>query len=58
MKIKANTLFAKEGSNPEEVYFLLQGCVLRSSEHEQKKGLEPYYLIEGAMFGERDMLLD
>ena len=31
MRIKSGTVFAQEGANPDEVYFLLSGCVLRSS---------------------------
>jgi CRP-like cAMP-binding protein len=58
MRIKEGTVFAQEGSNPDEVYFLLVGCVLRSSKDEEAQGLKPHYLIEGAMFGEKDMMLN
>jgi CRP-like cAMP-binding protein len=49
MRIKNGTIFAKEGTSPQEVFFLLKGCVLCEKQ-------EKYYL-EGTMFGEADIIL-
>jgi len=52
MRIKSGTVLSNEGGQPLEVYFLLTGCVrLKSS-----TDLLPHYFIEGAMFGEKDIL--
>jgi len=48
MRIKAGTVFAKEGMRPQEVFFLLKGEVLC-----EKSGK---YFKEGTMFGETDII--
>ena len=49
MRIKNGTVFAKEGSRPQEVFFLLKGCVFCEK---QKK-----YYLEGTIFGEVEVVL-
>jgi len=56
MRIKQGTVLLNEGCQPYEVYFLLTGCILKESSVHQQLGLKPHYFIEGAMFGERDIL--
>jgi CRP-like cAMP-binding protein len=48
MRIKAGTVFAKEGTRPQEVFFLLKGCV-----ECEKQGK---FYMEGTMFGETDII--
>jgi CRP-like cAMP-binding protein len=49
MSIKNGSLFAKEGMNANEVYFLLQGCV--ECENQKK------YYLPGTVFGETDVVM-
>jgi len=49
MRIKNGTVFAKEGTYPQEVFFLLKGCV-QCERHEK-------YYLEGTIFGETDIIL-
>lgn len=49
MRIKNGTIFAKEGQAPQEVYFLLKGCVLCVKQNK--------YYLEGTIFGEVEILL-
>ena len=55
LKVKAGTLLLEIGCQPNEVYFLVNGCILIESEQKQ---LQPHYFIEGAVFGEKDILQD
>jgi CRP-like cAMP-binding protein len=48
MRIKAGTVFSKEGTRPQEVFFLLKGYV-----ECQKQGK---YFSEGTIFGETDII--
>jgi len=56
MRIRKGTKFIEEDQQPEEVFFLLTGAVLRQSKEEEKYNIKPTYLIEGSVFGEVDML--
>lgn len=58
MRVQVNTNFALEGTKCEEVYFLLTGCVRKTSEREKELGIAPQFFIEGAIFGERDVILN
>lgn len=49
MRIKGGTVFAKEGTRPQEVFFLLKGCVQC-----EKQGK---FYLEGTIFGETDIIL-
>lgn len=49
MSIKAGTIFAREGTSAQEVFFLLKGCVECLS---QRK-----FFLEGTVFGESDVML-
>eukprot|EP00347_Sterkiella_histriomuscorum_P012789 403367218 len=49
MRIKNGTIFAKEGQCPQEVFFLLKGCILCQKQNK--------YYLEGAIFGEVEILL-
>lgn len=49
MRIKNGTVFAKEGASPQEVFFLLKGCVLCEKQ-------EKFY-FEGTVFGETDIIM-
>jgi CRP-like cAMP-binding protein len=49
MSIKNGSIFAKEGMNANEVYFLLSGCV--ECENQKK------YYLPGTVFGETDVVL-
>ena len=56
MRIRQGTVLLQEGSQPNEVFFLLHGCILKESRALQELGRKPSYFIEGAMFGEKDIL--
>ena len=56
MHIHSQTCFAIEGEPPEDVYFLLTGCILKESSLEKQLGMRNTYLIEGSMFGETDVM--
>ena len=56
MRIIANTCFCEEGQLPKEVYFLLQGSVMKGSKLNKVVGAQNSYLIEGSIFGETDLL--
>ena len=56
MHIASQTCFAIEGEIPQEVYFLLTGCILKESNLEKKLGMKNTYLIEGSIFGETDVM--
>ena len=58
MRIREGTCLARENSAPNEVYFLLAGCIMRESEEEKKRGIKNTYLIEGSIFGECDVLVN
>lgn len=55
MKVKSGTVLLEIGCQPNEVYFLVNGCILIEPEHKQ---LQSHYFIEGAVFGEKDILQD
>ncbi len=55
LKIKSGTVLLEIGCQPNEVYFLVNGCILIEPEHKQ---LQSHYFIEGAVFGEKDILQD
>jgi CRP-like cAMP-binding protein len=58
--LKQGTIIIKEGSIALEIYFLLRGCVKRSTyfkDVEQDTPI-PHYLIEGTIFGEQDMIFN
>ena len=56
MHIKFGTVLSNEDQAPQEVYFLVKGCVLKESSEEKNLGIAPHFFIEGAMFGEKDVL--
>lgn len=56
MHIHSQTTFAKEGDLPQEVYFLLTGCILKESSLSKQLGMKNTYLIEGSIFGETDVM--
>ena len=56
MRIAAGTTFAVEGETPNEVYFLLTGCILKESMLQKKLKLKNSYFIEGSIFGETDVM--
>ena len=56
MRIAAKTLFAEEGTFPEEVLFLLSGSVLKESKIDQILGIRKTYFIDGSIFGETDLM--
>lgn len=58
MRIKSGTVLCKEGCHLDEIFLLLSGCVFRESEKETKMGLPPHYMIEGTVFGEREVMFD
>ena len=49
MRIKSGTVFSKEGTCPQEAFFLLKGCV--ECEKQNK------FYLEGTIFGESDIIL-
>jgi len=58
IKIKQGTVLCNEGCHLDEIFLLLSGCVYRDSVREKKAGLPPHYLIEGTIFGEREVMCD
>lgn len=52
------TVLGFEGCHLDEIFLLLTGCVLRESKQETEMGLPPHYLIEGTMFGEKEIMFD
>lgn len=58
MRIKAGTVLGFEGCHLEEIFLLLDGCVLRESKVEQEMGLPARYLVEGFIFGEKNVLFN
>ena len=49
MSLKSGSVFAREGTSPQEVFFLLKGCV--ELVNQQK------FFLEGTMFGEVDIIM-
>lgn len=58
MRVKNGTILCQEGCHLDELFLLLTGCVYRESEAEKKLGLPAHYLIEGTIFGEKEVLFD
>ena len=56
MRIAAQTRFADEREAPNDVYFLLTGCILKESEDSKRHGIKNTFLIEGSIFGEGDVM--
>jgi CRP-like cAMP-binding protein len=58
--LKRGTIIIKEGSIALEIYFLLRGCIKRStySKNVELENPAPHYLIEGTIFGEQDMIFN
>jgi CRP-like cAMP-binding protein len=48
MRIKSGTIFAKENTRPQEIFFLLKGCVECDKSNK--------FYLEGTMFGETDII--
>ena len=58
MRIKNGTVLCQEGCALDEIFLLLTGCVYRESLKEKELGLSPHYLIEGTVFGEKEVMFD
>lgn len=49
MSIKGNSIFCREGSSSQEVFFLLRGCVECMNQGK--------FFLEGTIFGETDIIM-
>jgi len=58
LRIKSGTVLGYEGCILNEVLLILRGCVGRESSIETKMGLPPQYLIEGTIFGEKEVMFN
>lgn len=58
MLIKTGTILGNEGCHIEEIFLILSGVVLRESKEEQAIGLPARYLVEGSIFGEKNILFN
>ena len=57
LKVKSGTVLLKSGCQPNEVFFLVNGCILIEPQQlPDQKQQHKHYFIEGAVFGEKDVL--